>query len=397
MLLTSGHLVRESRNRMRRLHPLFGLAVLALLAIAAACGGGGPAKPGSQATVEIPVPTPFPGITSDVVVPNAAIPASLAFAPDGRLFYNERDTGNVRIVDPDGQLLAKPFLHVDVALGTGWGLLGLALDPDFETNSYVYIYFTKVSGDKTARPFVVRYTDVNNLGGSPLTLIDDLPEATVFGEYNVGGQMRFGPDGYLYIAIGDHALQQLAQDMGSVRGKILRVNKEDGSAAPDNPFVDDPDADPRVFAYGFFDPDYLTFQPQTGDLFATEAGTYFCCDELNLVRKGQNYSWPEVGAAQTGVPPVHYFSFLDQPAEGSKANPAGLAFVSDTVYPALGDSLLVCEAATKYMRRLVLSANQSKVTSDDIVVGDCTMDVAVAPDGTVYYSNESEIRRLRQN
>jgi glucose/arabinose dehydrogenase len=381
----------------KRLH-ILGLAVLALLAFAVACGGGGGSpKPGTQPTVEIPVPTPFPGITSEVVVPNAAIPASLAFAPDGRLFYAERDTGNVRIMTPDGQVVAKPFLHVDVALGTGWGLLGLALDPDFEANGYVYIYFTKPAGDKTARPVVMRFTDTDNQGTNPVTIIDDLPEATVFGEYSVGGQMRFGPDGYLYISIGDHVLHQLAQDLDSVRGKVLRVNKEDGSPAPDNPFVNDPDADPRVFAYGFLDADYLTFQPQTGDLFVTEAGTYFCCDELNLVRKGKNYSWPEVGPTQTGVPPVHFFSFPGLAFEGSKANPAGLAFVSSSVYPALGDSLLVCEAATKYMRRLVLSANQSKVTSDDIVVGDCTLDIAASPDGTIYYSNESEIRRLVQN
>jgi len=383
---------------MRRRFSIFGLAALPLLAIAIACGGGngGSSPPGSQPTPELPVPTPFPGITSEVVVPNADFPITMEFAPDGRLFYNERDTGNVRVMMPDGQVLAKPFVKVDLALGTGWGLLGLALDPDFETNHYVYIYFTKPSGDKTARPVVMRFTDAENLGANPVTIIDDLPEATVFGEYAVGGQMDFDQDGYLYISIGDHVLHQLAQDLGSVRGKILRVNKEDGSAAPDNPFLNDSSADPRVFAYGFLDADYLAFQPQTGDLFVTEAGTYFCCDELNFVKKGQNYGWPQIGREQTGAPPVHFFTYPGLPLEGSKVNPAGLAFVSGKVYSALGDSLLVCEAATKYMRRLVLSANQGKVTSDDIIVGDCTLDIAVAPDGRVYYSNDTEIRRLVQ-
>ena len=369
-------------------------AAAALLLLVYACGGGGSSTPASQATTVIPVPSPFPGITSEVVVPNADHPDALAFAPDGRLFYAEQNTGAVRIVSAQGQLLPAAFVQAQVAQGPGWGLLGLALDPAFASNHYVYLYFTKPTSANKAQPVVVRYTEANNKGTSPTTIINNFPEATLYGEYAVGGDLRFGPDGYLYITVGDHISTDLAQDLGSVRGKILRVDKADGSAPSDNPFVGLADADPRVFAYGFLDPHDMTFQPTSGALYADENGTYFCCDELNVVRKGGNYGWPLIGQQQKGIFPIHFFELPGTDPVGTKVRPEGLEFVSASAYPALGDSLLVCEDATSYMRRLALSTNQTKVVSDDVVVGDCNLDIAAAPDGTIYYSNTEEIRRL---
>ena len=380
---------------MRRRFSIFGLAALPLLAIALACGGGNGSSspPEPQATTELPVPTPFPGITSEVVVPNADFPVALAFAPDGRLFYAEQNTGAVRVVSAQGELLATPFVQTQVAVAPGWGLLGLALDPDFASNQYVYLYLTKPLGTNTAQPVVVRYTDADNKGTDPTTIIDDFPEATLYGEYAVGGDLRFGPDGYLYITVGDHISTDLAQDLDSVRGKILRVDKADGSAAPDNPFVGRADADDRVFAYGFLDPHDITFHPATGELYANENGTYFCCDEVNIVREGEDHGWPKVGQDQDGVLPIYYFAFPGSEPGSTKVRPEGIEFVSADAYPPLGDSLLVCEEATSYMRRLVIGANR-KVQSDDIVVADCTYDIAVSPDGAIYYSNDAEIRRL---
>jgi len=370
---------------------LAALAAAALLLLVYACSGGGSSPPGSQPTTEIPVPSPFPGITSEVVVPNADHPAALAFAPDGRLFYAEQNTGAVRIVAPDGQLNAKPFAQLEVAAGSGWGLLGLALDPDFETNHYVYLYFTQPVEERTARPVVVRFTEENNRGVGETRIIDDLPEATLFGEYAVGGQMRFGPDGYLYVTIGDHISTDFAQDLDSVRGKILRVNKADGSAAPDNPFVNSSTADPRVFAYGLLDAHDLAFHPTTGEMYVTENGTYFCCDEVNRVLAGQNFGWPQVGPEQGSVPPIHLFKLTENV---TKVQPTGIEFVSGDTYPSLGDSLLTCEEVSKFMRRLVLAPARTSVQSEVVVVADCSLDIATSPDGIIYYSNGSEIRRL---
>lgn len=386
---------------MRRHRPLFGLAVLPLLAIALACGGGtGGSSTGEPngggpngQTTAVPIPSPFPGIASEVVVPNADHPVALALAPDGRLFYAEQNTGAVRIVTAQGELLATPFVQTQVAVAPGWGLLGLALDPALASNHYVYLYLTKPLGTNIAQPVVVRYTDVNNKGTEPTTIIDDFPEATLYGEYAVGGDIRFGPDGYLYITIGDHISTDLAQDLDSVRGKILRVDKSNGSAAPDNPFVGRVGADSRVFAYGFLDPHDMTFRPGGGELYATENGTYFCCDEVNIVREGEDHGWPRIGQEQEGVLPIYYFAFPGSEPGSTKVRPEGIEFVSGDAYPALGDSLLVCEDVTRYMRRLVLAANK-KVQSDDVVVPDCNLDIAVSPNGTIYYSNASEIRKL---
>lgn len=368
----------------------------AVVVLTFACGEGAPEATDGVTETEtpLPVPSPFPGISSEVVVPKAEFPVVLAFAPDGRLFYNERNTGNVRVVTPDGQLLEEPFLHVDVAFNEAmpWGLVGLALDPDFETNHYVYIYFTEPVGEDRAKPVIMRFTDVNNRGSSGEVVVDDLPQARLFGEYYVGGNIHFGPQGYLYVPIGDFDSSDLAQDLNSVRGKILRINKEHGSAAPDNPFVNQPGADPRVFAYGLLWPYDFAFDPRSGEMFVTERGFYFCCDELNVIRGGQDYGW--AGTPEEAVPPIYGFALPDQTTEASKVYPAGIEFVSSDDYPALGDSLLVCEEGTKYMRRLSLTPSRNHVESDDIVVADCQLDIAVSPDGVVYYSNATEIRRL---
>ena len=380
---------------MRRALPVIVLLAAALALLALACDGGGLPKAGDgdpNTPAPVPKPSPFPGITSEVVVPNAAQPVALAFAPDGRLFYAERDTGSVRVVTADGQLLEKPLLQTPVAVAPGWGMLGLALDPLFESNHFIYVYMTRVVDERTAQPVLTRYTEADNKAASPTPIIDDLPEAQLYGEYAVGGDIRFGPDGYLYVTIGDHISTDFAQDLGSPRGKILRVDRN-GSPAPGNPFAGRADADPRVFAYGFLDSHDMTFEAQGGDLYATENGTYFCCDEINIVRAGQDYGWPKIGQDQVGALPIYYYAFPGTESGSTKVHPEGIEFASGDKYPALGDSLLTCEQDTGYMRRLVLNASR-KVQSDDVVVSDCTYDISAGPDGTVYYSNATEIRKL---
>jgi len=173
---------------------------------------------------------------------------------------------------------------------------------------------------------------------------------------------------------------------------------------PNNPFADQPSADPRIFAYGFNRAFDFTFRRQSGQVYGTDNTA--SCEELNLIKAGENYGWPDVGtfpfsdcAAGEQVKAIYFFA-----REGMKPGDflsvvtvSGLAFVSAQVYPLLGDSLLVCEEDTKLMRRLVLSGpNFDQAGDDGVVIEDCQMDITVDPDGTVYYSNEKEIRRLVQ-
>jgi glucose/arabinose dehydrogenase len=203
------------------------------------------------------------------------------------------------------------------------------------------------------------------------------------------------------MSVGDYDVG-LSQDLGIAAGKVLRVSKEDGSPASDNPFVDNPD-DPRIFAYGFREAFDFVFHPETGQIYGSD-NTPGSCEELNLITPGADYGWPDVGEfpwpdcfAGEQVPAIHFFTKDDLTPEHylSTVVAAGKEFVSGDVYPLLGDSLLVCESDTDLMRRLVLSgANLDQVESDDVVVKDCGRDIALSPDGIVYYSNEEEIRRL---
>jgi len=379
-------------------------ASLILLLLSFACGDGEKK------------PNPF-GVESELVT-DAGFPAYFAFAPDGRLFYGEHETGNIRVVTSDGQLQAEPFAHVDVLIGTEWGLTGLALDPDFEKNRYVYVFYTAlVDVDASiGRPTVTRFTDVDNRGVDPQVIVEDLPETDVaVTQYNANGSIHFGPDGFLYITIGNYdnddqgpGGKPFPQDLSTPIGKMLRVDKKDGAAAPDNPFVDQPEADPRIFAYGFRDNFDFAFHPQTGQIYGTD-NTPFSCEELNLITKGASYGWPfgefpySDCQAGGGSKAIHLFASEGTEPEHFLSPPGvtGLAFVSGDVYPLLGDSLLVCERfagkerTTGLMRRLVLSGdNLDQVLSDDVVVEDCKLGIAVSPDGIVYYGNETEIRRL---
>lgn len=385
------------------------LASLAiLLVIALSCGGGGDGDddddeaglPREGTAQDEPLIEGF-GVKSELVT-KADFPVTLAFAPDGRLFYNERLAGNIRVINPDGDLLPEPFAHVDVATGDEWGLLGLAIDPDFESTHYVYVLFTSPAGE-VARPTVMRFTDQNSVGVDA-TVILELPE-TFPGKnpWHVGGNIHFGPDDYLYVSVGDYTEGDLAQDLSAPQGKILRVSKEDGSAAPDNPFVDQSGADPRVFAYGFRNSFDFAFHPETGQIYATENGEANC-DELNLVVRGENYGWPDSETTEVcqnpgAIEAIHYFTIFPSRGPGqfiSTVAPTGVEVLNSDAYPLIPKgSLLVCEFNPGLMRHyFVEGVDKNVVVDGSVVIRDCRLDIAIGLDGLVYYSNMEEIRRL---
>jgi len=359
-----------------------------LLAAGVSCGGGGDSKIG--------------GVESELFATPGGTLTSLAFAPDGRLFVT-RQSGAVLIVTPDGQLLPESFVDVGPATGQEWGLLGVAIDPDFEENRYVYIYFTEPAGPDAnqARPLLMRFTDSDGKGENPERLVE-FPLANPRVRGHVGGGLHFGPDGYLYLSIGETERKELAQDLSSPFGKMLRLTR-DGEPAPDNPFLDDPAAEPRVYAYGLRNTFAFTFDPDSGRIYAADNGPS-TCDELNIVEAGKNYGWPEsrsIGGNPCqnpgGVEPIYNYALPGkEPTElPSNVAPTGVQFVSGEVYPALGDGLLVCEFNTKFMRRLQFSGPaKDQVIDDSVAVEDCDVAITSDSDGVIYYSNRGEILRL---
>jgi len=171
------------------------------------------------------------GFTEAQVATGLGNPTAMAFAPDGRLFVTEQ-AGRLRVIK-NGALLATPFLSVTVSAVGERGLLGVALDPNFATNNYVYVYYTATTPAIHNR--VSRFTANGDtaLAGSETAILElnDLSGAT---NHN-GGAMHFGPDGKLYIAVGENAHGANAQSLSNLLGKMLRVNA-DGSIPADNPF-----------------------------------------------------------------------------------------------------------------------------------------------------------------
>lgn len=210
----------------------------------------------------------------------------LSQAPDGRIFYSERVTGAIRIINTSTspwQLNPNACVQIPVAVSGEQGLLGLTLDPDFDNNHYVYVYYTAPGATMNR---VARYTELNGVCTNETTILDALPVNVLHN----GGIIKFGPDGKLYVAIGDAQDAPLAQIITSLAGKILRVNR-DGTAPSDNPFFSDPHVNAKkVFSLGHRNSYGFTFHPQTNDLWESENGPNDN-DEINRVLAGGNYGW----------------------------------------------------------------------------------------------------------
>jgi glucose/arabinose dehydrogenase/plastocyanin len=210
---------------------------------------------------------------------------SAAFAPDGRLFFDEKDTGKIRIMIND-RVLPTPFVTLsDYYVDWEQGLLGLTVDPKFEQNHFVYLYYTAVD-NKTGQgePFnrVVRFTENNNRGTEMVVLFDKIPASR---GYHSGGALAFGPDDKLYITVGDATQHIYAQDGGIVLGKVLRINR-DGTIPQDNPFPNS-----AVYTMGHRNIFGLAFNKKDGTGIITENGD-FHYDSIKLIQKRGNYGFP---------------------------------------------------------------------------------------------------------
>lgn len=208
---------------------------------------------------------------------------SMAFAPEGKLFYTEKNTGEIKIIK-DNKTLSKPFSTIrDVYVDWEQGLLGIAIDPKYQSNKFVYAYYTTIK-NKSASPFnrVVRFTDQNNTGTDMRVLMDNIPASRGF---HSGGALAFGPDDKLYVTVGDATKHEYAQDPSTPLGETLRINR-DGTIPEDNPFPNSP-----VYTLGHRNTFGIAFDWSTGVGIITENGDQ-AYDEVNLIEKGGNYGFP---------------------------------------------------------------------------------------------------------
>jgi len=304
----------------------------------------------------------------ETVVTGLEIPWSLNFAPDGRLFVTERP-GRVRIVTPGGS--SELALTVDDVYVEGEaGLLGLALDPQFAQNRFVYIHYTAaIPGNAVNR--IVRYREVNSRLGERVVLLDNIPA----GNIHDGGRLRFGPDGLLYATAGDAAIPDFAQDAASLGGKVLRLNR-DGSVPSDNRFSS------PVYTYGHRNPQGLDWHPATGDLWAVEHGQ-IGNDEVNAIRPGLNFGWPRIEGAAT-LPGMETPAAFYNPAVA----PSGASFYRGQRLPQFVNNLFVATLRGTALLRLTVDNTSRRVTSEERLLEGSygrLRDVISGPDGYLYF------------
>lgn len=234
-------------------------------------------------------------------------PTRIAEAPDGRIFVLEK-SGRVLIIR-DGQLLPDPFVEIDVDNYNERGLGGIAFHPDFETNHYLYLYYS-VPGGNHNRLIRLRANGDYAVPESEEVLLDiDATEGTVHN----GGAMVFGADGKLYLAVGDGKDGPAAQRQDRLLGKVLRLN-DDGSIPADNPFYQHAQGKYRsIYALGLRNPFTLDVDPLTGDILINDVGEQEW-EEINRLQAGANYGWPITEGRRQGeaVPdnysdPLHYY------------------------------------------------------------------------------------------
>ena len=361
------------------------------------------------------------GVRVVPVVQGLSHPWSRAFLPDGDMLITER-TGTLRMVK-DGVLLPDPIegLPDDILAVRFFGLMEVALHPQFETNQLIYLTYTRALSEDVGTVALVR----GRLDGMTLRDVEDLlvvdpwnrkaprdhPRAD--GEFTASARLMFAPDGKLFMTMGGafgverddgtvtfFGKAPLAQDLNSRVGTILRLN-DDGSAPEDNPFVGLAGHKPEIYSYGHRNPQGLAIHPETGVVYATEHGPQNG-DELNIIVPGKNYGWPLVsfGRHYDGqrVSEQYWAAGMQEPAVlwiPSIAT-SGLAIYTGERFPEWQGNLFVGAMqegqipGTGHIQRIELNEHGQEMSRESMLrdLRQRIRDVRQGPDGLIYLLTE---------
>jgi glucose/arabinose dehydrogenase len=356
-----------------------GASGLLAIMIAAAATSGGP----SDARVS--------AVGADPIVTGLNVPAAFTLATDGRIFYGERLTGEVRIYNPANNSDTLFFAIPNVVASGEQGLLGVALAPGHPGRPFVYAYATRrVAG--VDRNQILRIRDIGGTGGDMGAIwTSDVVASSIHN----GGRIAFGPDAKLYAIVGEAGNPGHAQNLSNDVGKLLRFNGN-GTIPPANPFPGSP-----IWAYGIRNSYGFGFDPMNGNIWQSENGPA-CNDELNRLQRGLNYGWgPNQTCGQPPPPPQNTNQdgpnpVLPQVWFTPTIAPTGVAFCVGCGIPSAEGAFFVGSFNDDRIRQANLNQARTQITSQSVVYNhsDIVLSLERGPDNAVYFSDSSRIWKL---
>jgi len=308
--------------------------------------------------------------------------SSMSFAPDGKLYYAEKNTGDIMVIPRQGY---KPSLFVHISDSfVSWeqGLLGITVDPLYQSNHFVYLYYTSAdTSGGVITPFnrVVRFTDTDGVGKDETILMDRIPASN---GYHSGGGLAFGPDDKLYITVGDATEHIFAQDPSITIGKVLRINR-DGTIPWDNPYKNSP-----VFTLGHRNMYGIAFNENSSLGIVTENGD-FHFDEVNVLKKGGNYGFPTMQPPNIAPELANNSSIKPVRSYQQTIGPTQALYYDKPAIPTLIDKFLF-GTYTGYIYAIRLNGSGNQATEEDIInfhfyPFEPVIGITKSPQGAVYF------------
>lgn len=358
------------------------LAILILFFVAS-CSGE-PDIPKSDADQNYDVETVVDAQDIDV-------PWGMAWLPDGLMLVTER-SGELLLFD-NGELVQSIGGVPEVWAENQGGLLDIKLHPNYEENGWIYMAYSSPEGGGGAHTAIMR----SKLNEDRTSLIDQevlyKAEPNTDSGVHFGGRIEFDREGYMYFSIGERGNRDVnPQDITRDGGKIYRLH-DDGSVPEDNPFVNEEGAVAAIYSYGHRNPQGMDMRPETGEIWTHEHGPRGG-DEVNLIRKGENYGWPilSFGINYSGT------EFAEDTARAGMTQPewywdpsiapSGMAFVTGDTYPEWKGHLMVGSLKFNYL--VLCTIQDNTITNDEVLFEGIgrVRSVEMGPDGYLYVGTE---------